>query len=959
MITVKFFPNQRTSSYHSRTVVILSTEVLGDITVHTTGNFAHDREQALLAVAKAIKGPHQNAKEAGNFLDNYNKSAIVVLSVSGSSYSGVLAFALSAQLRYEGKPRVLVVVPDMEALRSNIGFADGSKLLTRTEDSVHTASAQPDEQADGEEISKLHQVLLGIRQGSAPKEDHEPIIQAAEDEGLEVYFGEKLQTIEVLADNIPKKRFLGVVKRLEKVAIRNGYYLHNVAHEDGDGMISFYPEVGPEIKNIPRFLYHVTATTKVEQIRKKGLQPKTSRFAKSNERRYTTKRVYLATSELHAARMAYSIFPKGVAVSLLKVRAGDRAYYHDPDFTLTGRSIPKIWPTVFTTDLVPPKDIVSITPLTKATRKGPVGRNARAWPNEKLVNVPDQVSKTTPVICRPEKPVSLGNDDGHFGFDYHRYKEKREQGGTWESDPIWPEKPDSDGAMVPIREFYRRPVEVGVQVKVTKDKLDKLWAAEKALRELGIIFDTGASTPGSDDTDIVRDWELDWSLSGPIEVCFRRWRDAATDSGHYRDALLLLPNLAFEDIVRIAEDNTPHPHQDPEGAETGKTKQRHGDPFPHAFRKEMRKKGKNFRSPKTHNQVMFDSLPWTEQLKFYKRWKMSHKGRKFEEARKHEESTEQESGPGTAIMKRQGLLPERTPAGKPSAVPKNLGDHAKDAFKDAAHYTKMNEKTKAKIHKEVTKKDAGAVNDAAALYHHDKEKHGPLYAVFNFLRNLGLLLVEGVKGWAKKALRKLRSDAGDTDQTVATEQPSSDSKNQKVPKKSPSFDEKTLRRYRGVKKLSEEGSGGERKNAQRIQKQMETKYPGIHKHADVRFAYSMSLTEAAILTLIASINMDEALYTQLIANVAIPPLAANGAPADNRMRKTGSNSLAQSIIDNPTDEYDSEESATEAVFDAEEEIGQRVRRTKWSDDNHEQEGKGSRWKRTRNSPLVTALVSAL
>jgi len=71
-----------------------------------------------------------------------------------------------------------------------------------------------------------------------------------------------------------------------------------------------------------------------------------------------------------------------------------------------------------------------------------------------------------------------------------------------------------------------RPVEVGVSLRVPKDKLNLLWVAEDALRELGISFDTGSTL--SDGDSMLRNWEWDWSLSGPIEVRFRNWREART-----------------------------------------------------------------------------------------------------------------------------------------------------------------------------------------------------------------------------------------------------------------------------------------------------------------------------------------------------------------------------------------------------------------------------------------------
>lgn len=71
--------------------------------------------------------------------------------------------------------------------------------------------------------------------------------------------------------------------------------------------------------------------------------------------------------------------------------------------------------------------------------------------------------------------------------------------------------------------------EVDVCVTFSKDKLDPnsdienafaqlfsggLHDCERALRSMGIGFDTGMGCGG-------RDWEWDWSLSGPISVKFR------------------------------------------------------------------------------------------------------------------------------------------------------------------------------------------------------------------------------------------------------------------------------------------------------------------------------------------------------------------------------------------------------------------------------------------------------
>lgn len=66
----------------------------------------------------------------------------------------------------------------------------------------------------------------------------------------------------------------------------------------------------------------------------------------------------------------------------------------------------------------------------------------------------------------------------------------------------------------------RTPVEVGVHLGPLDDEQrEHVLAAQRQLRAAGIGFDTGY-----DLTSNVRDWEWDWSLSGPVEVTYRRRR---------------------------------------------------------------------------------------------------------------------------------------------------------------------------------------------------------------------------------------------------------------------------------------------------------------------------------------------------------------------------------------------------------------------------------------------------
>jgi aminopeptidase-like protein len=46
-----------------------------------------------------------------------------------------------------------------------------------------------------------------------------------------------------------------------------------------------------------------------------------------------------------------------------------------------------------------------------------------------------------------------------------------------------------------------------LKIPVNEDNIEKIFEAERLLRELGITFDTGYGCG-------VRDWELDWSLKG-------------------------------------------------------------------------------------------------------------------------------------------------------------------------------------------------------------------------------------------------------------------------------------------------------------------------------------------------------------------------------------------------------------------------------------------------------------
>ncbi len=59
------------------------------------------------------------------------------------------------------------------------------------------------------------------------------------------------------------------------------------------------------------------------------------------------------------------------------------------------------------------------------------------------------------------------------------------------------------------KEYY-----VTVQFDLSKVDLQDIFEIERRLAKLGIHFDTGAGFG-------MRDWELDWSLTGPMSVKVR------------------------------------------------------------------------------------------------------------------------------------------------------------------------------------------------------------------------------------------------------------------------------------------------------------------------------------------------------------------------------------------------------------------------------------------------------
>ena len=68
-----------------------------------------------------------------------------------------------------------------------------------------------------------------------------------------------------------------------------------------------------------------------------------------------------------------------------------------------------------------------------------------------------------------------------------------------------------------------RECEVVFKIPNPTEKLDAIYRAIDALREIGITFDTGCGFG-------FYDWELDWSLKG-AKVLFKKFSDGKLPSG--------------------------------------------------------------------------------------------------------------------------------------------------------------------------------------------------------------------------------------------------------------------------------------------------------------------------------------------------------------------------------------------------------------------------------------------
>lgn len=235
---------------------------------------------------------------------------------------------------------------------------------------------------------------------------------------------------------------------------------------------------------------------------------------------------------------------------------------------------------------------------------------------------------------------------------------------------------------------------------------------------------------------------------------------------------------------RIAQDvvDEEHSHLDEEGPETGRQKKIHkGDPFPSVFRDQMKRRGKIFRSPKTGRKILFTSLPWLEQLKYYKRWKTTPEGQAHKKVKLHEgEQARQETREEVKRIHQPKPKLKPTPGkSKPPAIKKlksgetaatgsSLGNRAKTAFSHLARHLKLSDDDKKEVAKLVATLPADKVNGAANYFKKDAAKYGSRAAARGFARRLGIHkhgkispILKDLK--AKKRMAVFEGDSQDVD----------------------------------------------------------------------------------------------------------------------------------------------------------------------------------------------------
>lgn len=92
-----------------------------------------------------------------------------------------------------------------------------------------------------------------------------------------------------------------------------------------------------------------------------------------------------------------------------------------------------------------------------------------------------------------------------------------------------------------------REAEVLINFDLSKIPMGKIMELEKLLHEMGINFDTGTDFRS-------RDWEWDWSLSGPVNVFFKMFVEDDPKNRYVRKTM---KKVVIEDDPTAKDDEAP------------------------------------------------------------------------------------------------------------------------------------------------------------------------------------------------------------------------------------------------------------------------------------------------------------------------------------------------------------------------------------------------------------------
>lgn len=335
----------------------------------------------------------------------------------------------------------------------------------------------------------------------------------------------------------------------------------------------------------------------------------------------------------------------------------------------------------------------------------------------------------------------------------------------------WPNE-HMDVLAVPEASSCQPPIEVGIQVQVPKDMLKLLWQAEETLcgiRPMLLARDWEWDWSLEGPVEVrFRHWRDALAATSPEQLFLLRasesrtksemkqlgfeqsknkkpglWEHPETGEQWYwsYESKCFLPvrstrqaasrrhwyplrppeevqkkSIDAHHVVRLA-DAPAHPHEHEEGEETGKQQQRNKkgtkhDPFPSAFRKEMEAKGKQFKSPKTGNKIMFGSLPYEKQKEIYHRWMHGYIAKHKSNSRANQTGESDLYNFGKDRWQKRGLRTDRSYARHEATS--SHGDYTYHPDQGTLHFDSTDDRDH-HVHKGIT--DADHAHEVAAKHH--------------------------------------------------------------------------------------------------------------------------------------------------------------------------------------------------------------------------------------------------